>query len=837
MTDQLENCLSRNDLPLEQIVQRSLLNCAPETTLREAAARMVEARCSSIVVMEGETPVGIWTERDALKADWSEGCSFDRPIREVMSAPVKRIDGRLTLGEAAVNFQREGVRHFVVTGDGGKVLGIVTQTDVVLNRGIECYLRMAVVESILRRAPVCVDGGDSLDAVARRMREARVDSVVVEVSEGFYGILTERDLLRFVAVLDEPGNAGELCSKPLLTVNLRDTLFSVRNVFTEKQIRHVGVENESGELIGVLSFADLLLSAEHMYVDELKGLLTERDMALSVSKRNLLLAEKVIDSSLEGIIITDLEGVILSVNPAFSRVTGYSQKEVLGRTPKLLQSGCHDKAFYAEMWSAITEQGTWRGEVWNRRKNGEIYVELLTITMVPDENGEPANYAAVFSDITKLKESEERIESLSQNDVLTGLPTQQVFKDALSVALFQAHRDNARLAVMMVGLDRFQRVNESLGHEAGDRLLQAVSQRLQENLRDNDVLARMGGDEFLILIPSLGHVEDAVKRAWWIIEAFQHPFDIDGNRLVMTASIGISLYPDDGINPETLMMNADAAMFRTKSDARSSFQLYTHAMNAQAADRLWMENELRRALDENGFQLYFQPLVDSGSEQVVSAEALLRWIHPEKGFISPADFIPVAEDAGLIIPIGEWVLREAAQRQKGWADAGLDPVPVAVNISGLQFREQDFLHTVKDVLRETGVDPRLLRFELTESVIMGDAAEAIAMLEALSEMGISVSVDDFGTGYSSLAYLKRFPITTLKIDRSFVNDICDDPDDFAIVRAIISLGHSLRLTIVAEGVEEQAQLEMLRQEGCDYIQGFFFSRPLPGDEFADNYLK
>ena len=838
MTETLHDCMTKADLPLSQVVQRSLLNCSPETPLREAAERMVESRCSSIVVMDGAgRAVGIWTERDALKVDWAGGGGFNRPISEVMSSPVKSISGGIPLGEAAMCFQREGVRHFVVTGERDEVLGIVTQTDVVLNRGIECYLRLADVGSILRRSAVVVAGFEPLTMVAERMRESGADAVVVDVGGGELGILTERDVVRFVATLEAPGSAGELCSKPLLTVGIHDTLYAVRGILNQKQIRHVGVVGDDDRLVGLLSFSDLLLSAEHMYVDELKGLLTERDMALSVSKRNLLLAEKVIDASLEGIIITDLNGVILSVNPSFTRVTGYSAEEAVGQTPKLLHSGCHDAEFYDDMWGSLRDNGVWQGEIWNRRKNGEIYIEMLTITVVPDEFGEPANYAGVFSDITKIKESEQRIENLSTNDVLTGLPTQQVFKDRLSVALFQAHRDNARLAVMMVGLDRFQRVNESLGHEAGDRLLQAVSQRLQENLREGDFLARMGGDEFLILVPSLDHVEDAVKRAWWIIEAFHQPFVVDGNRLVMTASIGISLYPDDGINPETLMMNADAAMFRTKQESRSSFQLYTHAMNAQASDRLWMENELRRALDENEFQLHYQPLVDTGSEAVVSAEALMRWIHPQKGFISPAEFIPVAEDAGLIIPMGEWVLREACRQLKVWKEAGLDPVPVAVNISGLQFREHDFLHTAKGVISDAGIDPSLLRFELTESVIMGDAAEAIAMLEQIRDMGIRVSVDDFGTGYSSLAYLKRFPISTLKIDRSFVNDITDDPDDFAIVRTIITLGHSLRLKIVAEGVEDEHQLEILRQEGCDYIQGYYFSRPVPAEEFAEKNLK
>ncbi|WP_459867958.1 EAL domain-containing protein [Endothiovibrio diazotrophicus] len=836
MSDELENCLSRSDLPLERIVQRSLLNCTPRTSVREAAERMVAARCSSIVVMDGGVPVGIWTERDALKVEWAEGGGLDRPVAEVMSAPVKCIDGSLSLGEAAVRFQREGVRHFVVTAPGGGVRGIVTQTDVVLNRGIECYLRMAVVGSILRGEPVRVDGAESLATAARRMRESRADSVVVEVGDGVLGILTERDILRFVATLDRPGTVGELCSKPLVSVSIHDTLYSVRFLLNEQRIRHVGVVDDEGRLAGVLSFSDLLSSAEHLYVDELQGLLAERDMALSVSKRNLLLAEQVIDASLEGIIITDINGVILSVNPAFTRVTGYSAAEAVGQTPKLLRSGCHDAAFYQQMWTILLADGVWQGEIWNRRKNGELYVELLTITAVPDEKGERANYAAVFSDITKLKESEQRIESLSYNDMLTGLPTQRVFKDRLSVALFQAHRDHDRLAVMMVGLDRFQRVNESLGHEAGDRLLQAVAGRLQENLRENDFLARMGGDEYLILVPSLDHVEDAVKRAWWIIEAFQQPFIIDGNPLVMTASIGISLYPDDGINPETLMMNADAAMFRAKGEARSSFQLYAHAMNTRAAERLWLENELRRALDEDALELHYQPLVEPAGEAVVSAEALLRWIHPERGFIPPAEFIPVAEDCGLIIPIGEWVLREACRQQRAWRDAGLAPVPVAVNISGLQFREHDFLHTTKAVLSESGIDPRLLRFELTESVIMEDAAEAIQMLKQIRDMGISVSVDDFGTGYSSLAYLKRFPISTLKIDRSFVSDITEDPDDFAIVRSIITLGHSLRLNVVAEGVENGHQLELLRQEGCDFIQGFHFSKALPAAEFAGKYL-
>ena len=797
---------------------------------------MVAAHCSSMVVIEEGRPVGIWTERDALSLNWEDEAALNCPIGEVMSAPVKCVERTASLGEVAVRLQRERVRHFVVTGEGGEAVGIVTQTDVVLNRGIETYLRVVNVGGVVHRAPVVVDGAATLGEISARMAEARVDAVVVVEPGEPLGIVTERDLVGVVASRPGRRRAGELCSRPLATVGGEDSLYATRAVLMDRHIRHIGVIDRRGALVGLLSFTDLLLCAERMYVDELRGALTERDMALSVSRRNLLMAEKVIDASLEGILITDLDGTILSVNPAFTKVTGYTAAEAVGNRPSMLQSGLHDAAFYQAMWTTLRDEGSWQGEVWNRRKNGEIYAELLTITVVPDDHGRPANYAAAFSDITKLKESEQRIEALAHRDVLTGLPTQHVFKDRLSVALFQAHREGKRVAVMMVGLDRFQRINESLGHEAGDRLLQAVAKRLQENLREADFLARMGGDEFLILVAGIGHVEDAVKRAWWIIEAFNAPFTVDAAEIFMTASIGISLYPDDGINPETLMMNADAAMYRTKGEARSSFQLYTHTMNAQAAERLWLETQLRRALEENQFQLHYQPLVDAADGRVVSAEVLLRWTHPERGPISPVEFIPVAEDSGLVMPLGEWVLREACRQQRAWWDEGKAPVPVAVNISGLQFREQDCLHTAKAVLMESGLDPRLIRFELTESVIMGDAEEAIAMLNEITAMGISVSVDDFGTGYSSLAYLKRFPISTLKIDRSFVSDIEDNADDFAIVRAIINLGHSLRLKVVAEGVESEGQLAMLRDEGCDLIQGFYFSRPLPAAEFAGKYL-
>ncbi len=793
---------------------------------------MSEAQVSSILVTEGGTVLGIWTERDALGVDFSDPASFSRPVGEVMSGPVLSVDPDMRLQELATRFRDEHVRHYLVVGAEGRPLGVISQTDVVLNQGIEHYLRLREVTAVVKGRPQLLHAAEPLARAAALMRAAGTDSVIVGYDDGGYGILTERDVVRLIGQQQVTDSVGTSASRPLRTVNEHTSLYRVRSILVDSRLRHIGVTRDDGTLLDVVSFSDILAGMELAYIEELQTALRDRDLALNVSQRNLYLAERVIENSLEGIMITDPDAVIVSINPAFTRLTGYTAQEVVGRRPTLLSSGRHDGEFYAALWQRLESEGHWQGEIWNRRKNGEIYPELLTITAINDADGRLTNYAALFSDISELKENEERIKHLAYYDPLTGMPNRRLFEDRLQVALAHVHRNKGQLAVMFVDLDRFKRINDTLGHEMGDQLLVEVSRRLYDCLREDDTVARMGGDEFVVLLSEVGMPDDAAYIARRITAALTRPMSLGGRELVVTASVGISIYPEDGRTASTLIKNADTAMYRAKESGRNGYQMYAPAMNARTLEHLALESALHKALERGELCLHYQPLVVPGTHKVVAAEALLRWNHPELGLVSPGDFIPLAEDTGLIIPVGEWVLAEVCRQLRQWQAQGRDDLNIAVNISARQFRDRAFLPTVQRILAGAGIKPAQLTLELTESMLMDEALDTIRMLGQLHEMGFTIAMDDFGTGYSSLSYLKRFPIDILKIDRVFIRDIERSADDAAIVSAIIRLAHSLRLSVVAEGVESAAQLEFLQQEMCDRLQGYYFSRPLDASAFT-----
>ena len=820
------------------IARADLLECSPELPVFEAARLMSERRVSSIVVVDDDDVVGIWTERDALAIDFRDVRAFSRPIRSVMSTPVRTVSATIGLHELALRFREEHVRHYLVENDQGRPCGIVSQSDVVLNQGVEHYLRLRKVESLVKGGLRTLPADALLGEATRCMREHATDAIVVdfgpEAAEdplGRYGILTERDVTRMVAQCEAEQPLYAVANRPLLTVQEHDSLYRVRTLLAERRFRHIGVLREDGTLADLISFGDIIGGMELAYLHELQHALQARDQALHSSQRSLRLAEKVIENSLEGVMVTDAESRIVSVNPAFCRLTGYSAEEVVGKRPSMLSSGRHDGAFYARMWERLRAEGQWESEIWNRRKSGEIYPALLHIAAITDNDGTLTHYAALFTDISPLKETEARIRDLAYYDPLTGLPNRRLLEDRLAVELAHASRSGKRLAVMFVDLDRFKRINDSLGHEIGDHLLIEVSKRLRACLREDDTVARMGGDEFLIVLCNLDGPEDAVVTARRIVEALRRPVVIDGRELVVTTSIGISICPDDSKNATTLIKNADVAMYRAKEDGRNSYQLYQPAMNARSLEHLALETALHGALKRDELLLHFQPLIDLETGTVVAAEALLRWCHPELDLVSPADFIPLAEETGLIVPIGEWVLRNACEHHRAWREAGRGELRMMVNISARQFRDDAFVDVVDRVLQETGMPPALLTLEVTETMLMDDVDSSIVRMHRLRALGVNLALDDFGTGYSSLAYLKRFPIEELKIDRLFVRGIDRNTRDAALVAAIISLGHSLGLRVVAEGVESEDHLKVLREQGCDVAQGFHFSVPLAWPAF------
>ena len=550
-------------------------------------------------------------------------------------------------------------------------------------------------------------------------------------------------------------------------------------------------------------------------------------------EEQLKLAWTVFSNSIEAIIVTDANERILSVNRAYTEVTGYTEAEAIGTTPPLLRSGTHDQSFYEAMWQDIEILGFWQGEVRDRRKDGSFYPSSLSISAVRDMSGRLTHYVAVFSDITERKASEARIAFLAHHDPLTGLPNRSLLHDRLEQALANAARQGNRIALLFLDLDRFKTINDSLGHLMGDQLLQGVARRLSNCVRGTDTVSRQGGDEFLIVLTGVDSPDDAARVAEKILVQLEPPFEIDNQQLGTSFSIGIALYPEDGASVEVLMKNADTAMYHAKESGRNTYRFFDEVMNVNALERLHLENGLRRAIEQREFTLHYQPQVDLSNNRIIGVEALLRWFSGVMGGISPARFIPLAEECGLIVPIGEWVLQTACRQARSWQDQGLPPVPVAVNLSAMQFRRTDIVATVARALADSGLDGTWLELELTESLLMQSGPDVEAILGRLKALGVRLSIDDFGTGYSSLAYLKRFPVDRLKIDQSFVRDITDDPDDAAIVRAVIQLGHSLRLEVIAEGTETPEQMAFLRDEGCSAAQGYLFSPPLPADAITE----
>ncbi|TAN46841.1 MAG: EAL domain-containing protein [Methylococcaceae bacterium] len=550
------------------------------------------------------------------------------------------------------------------------------------------------------------------------------------------------------------------------------------------------------------------------------------------AETQLRLAAHVFEHSGEAIIVTNHHNDIIEVNPAFTRLTGYTLADVLGKNPRILSAGHTDPELYREMWEAIHQRGFWQGEMWDRNKDGNVFPKLLTITVVRNARREIDFHLASFADISQQKATEERIRHVAHHDPLTGLPNRLHLQIALEQSLALARRERREVALMFIDLDRFKIINDTLGHNIGDGLLVQVAQRLKASVRESDLVARLGGDEFVVVLSGEPIAHAAVSVAEKILGTVSQPYQVESHALHTTPSIGISLYPQDGGGIDALMKSADTAMYHAKEAGRCQFHFYKEAMNRHNQERLTLENHLHQALELEEFLVYYQPQADVQSGRLVGAEALIRWQHPERGLLTPDAFIPTAEDNGLIMPIGEWVLRQVCRQIHAWREAGLQPPVIAVNLSARQFRQDNLVDCVRGILSEAGIAPASIELEITESAAMDRAETATAVFHALHELGVGIAIDDFGTGYSSLSYLKRFPVDKLKIDRSFIMDIPDDPNDAAIAQAIIHMAAGLGLQVVAEGVETEAQRDFLRQKGCDFLQGYWFDKPMPGEAFA-----
>ncbi|AGA90809.1 PAS domain S-box/diguanylate cyclase (GGDEF) domain-containing protein [Thioflavicoccus mobilis 8321] len=544
----------------------------------------------------------------------------------------------------------------------------------------------------------------------------------------------------------------------------------------------------------------------------------------------LRLAAAVFECTRDGVVITDLTPGIIAVNRAYTEITGYTEAEVLGKNPAVAASGRNDKDFYERMWRCINDTGYWQGEIWNRRKGGELYPQRLTISVVHDDQGMPSHYVGVFTDISEIKASEARLQSLALFDSLTGLPNRRSIETGLGGALVRAKRRNRRVGVLFIDLDRFKTINDSLGHVAGDELLKAIAVRLGQRLREEDTLARLGGDEFLLVVDSLTRPEDLGTVARSLLQVLEGPFVLaTGHEVYIGASIGVSLYPDDAADVTALIQHADAAMYQAKEQGRNTYRFYTRVLTQRANRRLDLETRLRRALEREEFLLHYQPIVSVDDGRVLGLEALVRWQPAGAPLMRPLEFIPICEETGLILPVGEWILRTACNQVRQWLDAGCVPFKMAVNLSGRQLRYREVCRQIEGALRDTGIPADRLQLELTEGCFLAQGQEALAALGELESLGVELVIDDFGSGCSSLSHLKRFHVAQLKMDRGFVQNLVLESDDREIASAIIAMAHVLGVEVVAEGVENEAQSEWLAQMGCDAVQGYLFGRPLTAE--------
>ena len=557
---------------------------------------------------------------------------------------------------------------------------------------------------------------------------------------------------------------------------------------------------------------------------------TERRQA----EEKLRLSATVLEHIADGVMVIDVHGRIVATNPAFTQITGYTEREALGTQSNLTRMTGHAAAFREALWADLAETGFWRGEIRNRRKNGETYLESLTVSAVRDDADAVKHYVCVFSDVTRAREAQDKLDHLAHHDPLTGLPNRLLFHDRLQHAMVRATRAGRQLALMFIDLDRFKTVNDTLGHHVGDELLKQVAGQLAGCLRDGDTLARLGGDEFIVLLEDVDGVRGARQVAEKLMQLFEQPVVVSGYELFVTGSVGISLFPQDAVDMNVLIRHADVAMYQAKARGRNGYQLYAPSMDGDGAERLRMEGLLRRAIERGEMHLHYQPQVEIESGRLIGVEALVRWHSAELGHVPPARFIPLAEDTGFIAQLGGWVLEQACRQMVCWETAGLAVPKIAVNLSGRQFDRGSVAPLVARVLADVGLAPQRLQLEVTESVIM-NTADALQTLHELHALGVALAIDDFGTGYSSLAYLKQLPVQTLKIDRSFIKDIPADKDDEAIAVAIVQLGKSMDLAVIAEGVETVEQAEFLLRHGCVRAQGYLYGRPVAADELLDTW--
>jgi diguanylate cyclase (GGDEF)-like protein/PAS domain S-box-containing protein len=808
-----------------EICTRELETVPADATLVHAAKVMSSAECGSVVVMTDDEIVGIWTETDALRLDYAESGIGQCPLIDLMSTPVRSISRDAPLELLDEIFRKEGIRHCLVVDGDGSPFGIVTSTDLVLALAARSYLSLRRLDSVqLAQIPHARDT-TAIPILTGLMKISETNAVVLTEESGEeVGVVTPRGLVRMLAGGSVLRNA-RAAAQPITRIEGSRSLLDALNMLGSYDLQCVEVVDEECDPLGFVCLRCIQRTIEMECKSQLRALIGGTGDIQAVASQNLNLALKVIDASLNGVMITDPEDNIVSVNPAFTRATGYKATEVIGRNPELLSSGRHDPEFFREMKRQLHSVGSWEGEIWNRRKNGEIFPEWLSVTAITDSHGNVCEYASIFTDLTYLKAVEAKVDRLSRYDDLTGLPNRQVFSNRLDAAITSARQRGNKLAVVIVDVDRFNQINDTFGYSDGDRILAQFANVLGE-LAGNAMVSRLGGDTFSVCIDRVGTVEDTLQAVGWVSRLASTVFHAADQELLLTVSMGISLFPDDGETSESLIKNASTAMHKVKDMGRNGFQFYASAMSRITQVRLDMQSKLQAAATGmHSLFLKYQPQVDLTRKEIVGYEALLRWEDAKFGLVSPVHFIPLIEKLGLIEDVSLWVIRNALKENlKHIHERPL--YRMAVNISTIHIRRGNLVSDVEQILNDLDYPAEQLELEITESSFMDDVDNVAWMFHELRGMGVSIAIDDFGTGYSNLSYLKRIPADILKIDGGFIRNLTLSRSDRQIVKAIIAMSHSLGLKVIAESVEFEEQAELLLDYGCDIVQGYLFSEPV-----------
>lgn len=943
--------LNNLNVPLQvmHFMHYGLETCSPETMIKAVIKRFNQQKIGSILVKENQDVIGIWTRTDFVKLDLTQPDILNQPIKTVMNSPVSRIHQEELISSATYLFHKKKIRHLLVVNAVGAPVGVLSELDLVNAKQSESFLEGILIQELISGHLNWVMAEAKLPDVMTVMANKSVDALVVK-DGARYGLVSIRDLLSYFA--NEGAGTHQsvkaIASWPLKCVSELQSLSNVRRLMIESNIHHLGVENTSGDLIGLISFSELLqlieenfhyhasksikdkeqriLEAETLYRDLLSmssdgilihqnhkiayvnqelirmlgydekallsltleaivphrhradilacmddndrhhphisehellcedgrlcrvemthkpityhadpaHLMVIKDLSIQAeSERFQMLTRSVFDNAGEGIVVTDADNCFVLANKKFEEITGYSFSEVVGKTPSILSSGQHNAVFYDEMWQALQQDGVWQGEIWNRKKDGTIYPEWLTINEVTNKAGEVIHYVGLMNDLSQQKATEQEINRLSFYDILTGLPNVSLFKNRLQQAIQKSRHEANQVALLIVDLARFKMINDAVGYEHGDQLLKKVANRLNKTLDSEDSVARLGADNFLILLEDVAHKNEVSEFAEQLLTLFETPFEIDHQSYVLDIKVGIALSSQDGVQALDLMKSADEALYEAKKAPHSRYAYHTSALTHSTTEVFFYENALRKAIEEHQLVAYYQPQMDFETGQVIGAEALVRWIHPEMGLVMPIKFIDIAESTGLIIPLGRSILLQACQQWLSWQSQGLSLLRISVNVSTVQLMHPGFVRTVADVIQETGIDASVVELEVTESFLLQNEQAGIERLVQLKALGVSLSMDDFGTGFSSLSYLKKLPLDQLKIDQSFIRSLPDDKEDIAIVDAIIAVGNAVGVEVIAEGVEKQTQVDYLQQKGCRLGQGYWYSRPIEAQAFFE----